>query len=92
MFRRLILWGTDQGFKVLRPPVFDLWATPFFRARDFDQNLENLLYCIQFVQMRCRFLCLLVPEIDCNYLFKEITKGNDILEEVILHYYKYYVF
>ena len=90
MFGRLILWGTDHGFKVLRHPIFDLWATPFFRTRDFDWKLENLHY-IQFVQMRCRFLCSLVPEIDCNYLFKEITKGNDILEEIILHYYKYYV-
>ena len=31
--------------------------------------------------MGCHFLYLLVPEIDCNCLFKEITKGNDILEE-----------
>ena len=80
MFRRFTLWGTDLGFKVVRPPVFELWATPFFRTRDFGRKLENLYY-IQFVQVGCHFLCLLAPEIDCNYLFKEITVGNGILEE-----------
>ena len=82
MFRRFTLWGTDQGFKVLRPFVFELWATPFFRARNFGRKLENVHY-IQFVYVRCHFLCLLVPEIDCNCLFKETTKGHDILEEKI---------
>ena len=30
MFRSFTLWGTNHGFKVLRPSVFELWATPFF--------------------------------------------------------------
>ena len=74
MFRRLTLWGTDQGFKVLRPSVFDLWATPTFRTRDFGRKMENLCYN-QPIQIRCRFLCFLGQGIDCNYLFwhKSIT-------------------
>ena len=80
MFRIVELWGTDQGFKVLRLSVSELWATPFIRTRDFGRKLENLHY-IQFVQVRCHFICLLVSEIDCNCLFKEITNGYDILEE-----------
>ena len=80
MIRRFALWGTDQGFKDLWPSVFELLATPFFGTRNFGRKMENLHY-IEFVQMRRRFLCLLLPEIDCNYLFKVMTKGNDILEE-----------
>ena len=48
MFRRFTLWGTNQGFKVLRPSVFELWATPFFRTSDFGRKLENQQYS-QFV-------------------------------------------
>ena len=82
MFRRFILWGTNQGFKVVRPSVFELWATPFFRSYDFGQKLENLHFS-QFVYVRCRFLCLLVPEIDYIYLYKLTTKGNDVLTRKI---------
>ena len=42
MFRRFISWGTDQGLKVLRLSVFELWATPFFRTRDCGRILENI--------------------------------------------------
>ena len=41
MFRRLTLWGTNQGFKVLRPSVFELLATPFFRTRNFGRKMEK---------------------------------------------------
>ena len=41
MFRRFTLWVTDQGFKVLRPSVFELLATPFFRTRNFGRKMEK---------------------------------------------------
>ena len=44
MFRRFTLWGTDQGFKTLRPSVFELSATPFFRTHNFGRKMENLHY------------------------------------------------
>ena len=48
MFRRFTLWGTDHGLKVIRLSVFELWASPFFRTRDFGRKMENLHY-IEFV-------------------------------------------
>ena len=41
--------------------------------------------------MRCRFLCLLVPEIDCIYLYKLTTKGNDILTRKNRHMEDFWV-
>ena len=71
--------GYESRFQSLQ--TFRFWVTghALFRTRDFGRKLENLQYS-QFVQVRCRFLCLLRPEIDCSYLFEEITKGNGILE------------
>ena len=71
--------GYESRFQSLQ--TFRFWVTghALFRTHDFGRKLENLQYS-QFVQVRCRFLCLLRPEIDCSYLFEEITKGNGILE------------
>ena len=52
----------------------------FFGPVIFAKNSKIYIISNLF-KVRCRFLCLLVPEIDCNCLFNEITKGNDILEE-----------
>ena len=84
MFRRFTLWGTNKGFNVPRLFVSELWATPFFRTCDFGRKLENLHY-IQFVLVRCRFLCLLMSEIDCNYLFNDITKETTFWNKIIQH-------
>ena len=72
MIRKVSLWGTDHGSKVIRPLVFEIWATPFFRSSDFDEKLENISN-FHFVQVGCRFLCFLGRGIDCNYQFYHET-------------------
>ena len=69
--------------KVSKPsdlPFSSYWPRPFFGPAILAEKWKNLHY-IEFAQIGCRFLTLLLPEIDCNYLFKVMTKGNAILEE-----------
>ena len=49
-------------------PFSSYGSRPFFGLSILAENWK-ISYIIQFVQARCHFLCL----------FKEITKGNDIL-------------
>ena len=47
MFRRFTLWGTNQGFKVLRLSVSELWATPLFSdPRFWPKTGKSTLYPI----------------------------------------------
>ena len=63
-------------------PFSSYGPRPFFGLAISAEKLRNSNFT-QFTYVRCRFLCLLIPGIDCNCLFKEIIKGNDILEEKI---------
>ena len=53
-------------------PFSSYGPRPFFGPAILAENYNY----IQFVSVRCRFLCLLVPEIDYIHLYKLTTKGN----------------
>ena len=59
-------------------PFSSYGPRPFFGPAISAEKLRNSNFT-QFTYVRCRFLCLLIPGIDCNCLFKEIIKENDIL-------------
>ena len=82
-------WSEDShyGVRIMVPkspdPPFSSYGPhPFFGPAISAEKLRNSNFT-QFTYVRCRFLSLLIPGIDCNCLFKEIIKGNDILKEKI---------
>ena len=76
MIRRVTLCGADQGSKSLKPLIFEIRATPFFKHTILAENRKIYYYVLSVfykLQVRHRFLGFLMQEIHCNYYFYERT-------------------